>query len=93
MPTRTGRHAEAARLHDPGATCCHPALNTAAQVELTLRLLGGLSTAEIAHAFLGGHKARHLTRFAGGCTRWPGRCRRTDYLSWPRRTANSSRTV
>jgi RNA polymerase sigma-70 factor, ECF subfamily len=33
-------------------TCCHPALGTPAQVALTLRLLGGLSTAEIAHAFL-----------------------------------------
>jgi RNA polymerase sigma-70 factor (ECF subfamily) len=33
-------------------TCCHPAIATAAQVALTLRLLGGLSTAEIAHAFL-----------------------------------------
>jgi RNA polymerase sigma-70 factor (ECF subfamily) len=33
-------------------TCCHPALATAARVALTLRLLGGLTTAEIAHAFL-----------------------------------------
>jgi RNA polymerase sigma-70 factor (ECF subfamily) len=33
-------------------TCCHPALATEAQVALTLRTLGGLSTAEIAHAFL-----------------------------------------
>jgi len=33
-------------------TCCHPALSSAAQVALTLRLLGGLTTAEIAHAFL-----------------------------------------
>jgi RNA polymerase sigma-70 factor, ECF subfamily len=33
-------------------TCCHPALGTGAQVALTLRLVGGLSTAEIAHAFL-----------------------------------------
>jgi RNA polymerase sigma-70 factor, ECF subfamily len=33
-------------------TCCHPALAQAAQVALTLRLLGGLSTAEIARAFL-----------------------------------------
>ncbi|GAA1259405.1 RNA polymerase sigma factor [Oryzihumus leptocrescens] len=33
-------------------TCCHPALSTAAQVALTLRLLGGLTTAEIARAFL-----------------------------------------
>jgi RNA polymerase sigma-70 factor (ECF subfamily) len=32
--------------------CCHPALATEAQVALTLRLLGGLSTAEVAHAFL-----------------------------------------
>ena len=33
-------------------TCCHPALNQAAQVALTLRLLGGLQTPEIARAFL-----------------------------------------
>ena len=33
-------------------TCCHPALSSAAQVVLTLRLLGGLTTAEIARAFL-----------------------------------------
>jgi RNA polymerase sigma-70 factor (ECF subfamily) len=33
-------------------TCCHPALATSAQVALTLRLLGGLTTPEIAHAFL-----------------------------------------
>ena len=33
-------------------TCCHPALNREAQVALTLRTLGGLSTAEIARAFL-----------------------------------------
>ena len=33
-------------------TCCHPALAPAAQVALTLRLLGGLSTPEIASAFL-----------------------------------------
>jgi RNA polymerase sigma-70 factor (ECF subfamily) len=33
-------------------TCCHPALATDAQVALTLRALGGLSTTEIARAFL-----------------------------------------
>jgi RNA polymerase sigma-70 factor (ECF subfamily) len=33
-------------------TCCHPALNAEAQVALTLRTLGGLSTAEVARAFL-----------------------------------------
>ncbi|MCP3975295.1 MAG: RNA polymerase sigma factor [bacterium] len=33
-------------------TCCHPALNQEAQVALTLKTLGGLSTVEIANAFL-----------------------------------------
>jgi RNA polymerase sigma-70 factor (ECF subfamily) len=33
-------------------TCCHPAIAPATQVALTLRLLGGLETAEIARAFL-----------------------------------------
>lgn len=33
-------------------TCCHPALGPATRVALTLRLLGGLTTAEIARAFL-----------------------------------------
>ena len=33
-------------------TCCHPALATEAQVALTLRTLGGLTTEEIARAFL-----------------------------------------
>jgi len=65
--SRDERHAQAALLHsieaaEEGAvpddrlrlifTCCHPALATAAQVALTLRLLGGLTTAEIARAFL-----------------------------------------
>jgi RNA polymerase sigma-70 factor (ECF subfamily) len=66
--SREDRHAQAALLHardeppEEGSvrderlrlifTCCHPALNRAAQVALTLRLLGGLTTAEIARAFL-----------------------------------------
>jgi RNA polymerase sigma-70 factor, ECF subfamily len=66
--TRDDRQAEASRLHVPdepleeGAvrddrlrlifTCCHPSLGTSAQVALTLRLLGGLTTAEIARLFL-----------------------------------------
>jgi RNA polymerase sigma-70 factor, ECF subfamily len=33
-------------------TCCHPALALEAQVALTLRTLGGLTTADIARAFL-----------------------------------------
>jgi RNA polymerase sigma-70 factor (ECF subfamily) len=66
--SREDRHAQAALLHagdEPAEedavrddrlrlifTCCHPALAPAAQVALTLRLLGGLTTAEIARAFL-----------------------------------------
>lgn len=64
--TRDERHAAALQLmqaEDTGEhavqddhlrlvfTCCHPALASEARVALTLRLLGGLSTAEIAHAF------------------------------------------
>ena len=33
-------------------TCCHPALSMEARVALTLRMIGGLTVAEIAHAFL-----------------------------------------
>ncbi len=33
-------------------TCCHPALAISTRVALTLRLIGGLTTTEIAHAFL-----------------------------------------
>jgi RNA polymerase sigma-70 factor (ECF subfamily) len=45
-------------------TCCHPALATEAQVALTLRTLGGLSTGEIARAFLVGEAtmAQRLVR-------------------------------
>jgi RNA polymerase sigma-70 factor (ECF subfamily) len=87
--SREDRHAQAALLHARSApveegpvrddrlrlifTCCHPALATAAQVALTLRLLGGLTTAEIAHAFLVPEptmaqrlvRAKHKIRAAG----------------------------
>ncbi|HZO62649.1 MAG TPA: sigma-70 family RNA polymerase sigma factor, partial [Gaiellaceae bacterium] len=45
-------------------TCCHPALSVEAQVALTLRLLGGLTTPEIARAFLVGEAtmAQRLVR-------------------------------
>ncbi len=45
-------------------TCCHPALALEARVALTLRSLAGLTTAEIAHAFLVSEStmARRLTR-------------------------------
>jgi RNA polymerase sigma-70 factor, ECF subfamily len=48
--------AEESSVHDDRLrlifTCCHPALATQSQVALTLRLLGGLRTAEIARAFM-----------------------------------------
>src|SRR3954466_1702140 len=45
-------------------TCCHPALDRSAQVALTLRLMCGLSTAEVARAFLVGETtmAARITR-------------------------------
>src|SRR5206468_3314301 len=45
-------------------TCCHPALALDAQVALTLRTLAGLTTAEIARAFLTGEQtmAKRLVR-------------------------------
>ena len=72
-----------ATMHDPSTfqderlelifTCCHPALAMDAQVALTLRALGGLSTEEIALAFLVPFetmskrltRARHKIRDAG----------------------------
>lgn len=44
--------------------CCHPALSHDAQIALTLRIVGGLSTAQIARAFLVGEETmtRRLTR-------------------------------
>ncbi|WP_246843222.1 RNA polymerase sigma factor [Allokutzneria sp. NRRL B-24872] len=66
--TREARHAQAQLLHQPDEpeevgpvrddqlrlifTCCHPALAPLARTALTLRLLGGLGTAEIARAYL-----------------------------------------
>ena len=65
--TREARHAQALLLQHPDEpevgpvrddqlrmifTCCHPALSPLAQTALTLRLIGGLETPEIARAYL-----------------------------------------
>jgi RNA polymerase sigma factor (sigma-70 family) len=44
--------------------CCHPSLSAASQIALTLRAVGGLSTAEIARALLGSEQTvtRRITR-------------------------------
>src|SRR5215471_19213032 len=42
-------------------TCCHPALAREAQVALTLRAVAGLTTAEIAHAFLAQESEEHTS--------------------------------
>jgi RNA polymerase sigma factor (sigma-70 family) len=44
--------------------CCHPSLSAASQIALTLRAVGGLTTAEIARAFLAGEDTltRRITR-------------------------------
>src|SRR4051794_22934348 len=52
----TAGHTETPSLQDDTLAllfmCCHPALTSASAIALTLRAIGGLTTAEIAHAFL-----------------------------------------
>jgi RNA polymerase sigma-70 factor (ECF subfamily) len=56
VPEPTEKQVDATRVPDERLelifTCCHPALPVEAQVALTLRTLGGLTTGEIARAFL-----------------------------------------
>jgi RNA polymerase sigma-70 factor (ECF subfamily) len=56
VPLTSGSMDEKGLMHDDRLqlifTCCHPALSPEARVALTLRLLGGLSTEEVASAFL-----------------------------------------
>jgi RNA polymerase sigma-70 factor, ECF subfamily len=77
VPTVTEDELEDASIPDERLellfTCCHPALSLDAQVALTLRTLGGLTTEEIARAFLVPEatmakrlvRAKHKIRAAG----------------------------
>jgi RNA polymerase sigma-70 factor (ECF subfamily) len=69
-------------------TCCHPALSAEAQIALTLRLLAGLSTSEVARAFLVAEptmakrlvRAKHKVKAARIPYRVPSEAELTDRL-------------
>jgi RNA polymerase sigma factor (sigma-70 family) len=99
---RRDREATAAALEPPGEVvaaeaddtlavlflCCHPALSPASQVALTLRAVGGLSTAEIARAFLVPEatmaqrisRAKQRIKAAGAAFRMPPEGERSERL-------------
>jgi len=68
--------------------CCHPALSSSSQLALTLRAVGGLTTAEIAHAFLVPEatmaqrisRAKQSIKAAGASFRLPPDDERADRL-------------
>jgi len=68
--------------------CCHPALSPASQIALTLRAVGGLTTAEIAQAFLVPEatmaqrisRAKQRIKASGGQFQLPPQPQRADAL-------------
>ena len=69
--------------------CCHPALSPSSQIALTLRAVGGLSTAEVARAFLVSEatmtrritRAKQQIKDSGVPFRLPARAERTERLA------------
>jgi RNA polymerase sigma factor (sigma-70 family) len=69
--------------------CCHPALSPSSQIALTLRAVGGLSTAEVARAFLVSEatmtrritRAKQQIKDSGVPFRLPARAQRTERLA------------
>ncbi|MBS2965595.1 sigma-70 family RNA polymerase sigma factor [Actinocrinis puniceicyclus] len=69
--------------------CCHPALSAASQIALTLRAVGGLTTAEVARAFLGSEaamtrrisRAKQRIKASGVPFRMPTGAERADRLA------------
>ncbi|MGH3359614.1 MAG: RNA polymerase sigma factor [Nocardioidaceae bacterium] len=68
--------------------CCHPSLSPASQIALTLRAVGGLTTAEVARAFLVPEatmtrrisRAKHQVKDSGAAFAMPSAAERTDRL-------------
>jgi RNA polymerase sigma factor (sigma-70 family) len=101
---RRRREEQVAREPQPGAApghddtlallflCCHPVLTPASQVALTLRAVGGLTTAEIARAYLVPeatigqriNRAKQRVQAAGGSFTMPAR----DSAEWPARLSS-----
>ena len=69
--------------------CCHPALSAPSQIALTLRAVGGLTTTEIAGAFLVSEatmtrritRAKRLITNSGIPFRLPGKAERAERLA------------
>ena len=77
--------------------CCHPSLSQASQVALTLRAVGGLTTAEIARAFLVPEstvaqrisRAKQRIKTSGAEFRMPPDAERSERISYSSSTSSS----
>src|SRR5437667_293747 len=74
-------------------TACHPVLSTEARVALTLRLLGGLTTEEIARAFLVSEPRALRSPPHSPRPHGPGSCRRAGRRAWRVRAPGRDRRL